>query len=320
MDDQGEEILQKYFADVDVVGLRDVQSVDSPLAHILLDSRKQDLLNVFVDRMNCHEEVSERMYHLSGDVIVHVNSADYSAWEWRWRCFLHMTREKSREYIHYEKEMMRSVATSNPKNYQLWNHRRKLAVFQGSSCLKEELEFTAGCLEFDAKNYHAWAHRQALLRLWATPADVESERRVTSAFLKRDVMNNSAWTQRAFLLTLSNVCTYSKDDEIGYTKSQILLCVENEASWAYLKHLALYEASTLQHVEEYLAFCAECLDKYPFSIEVASAIFDYYALLAQQTEHSGGNMETSKAYKKILQDLREKMIRFDPLCSNRFSM
>lgn len=315
-----EDILSSYFGDIDVVGLREAHAASKPgpMADILIGAKKQDLLNVFYDRMHTHKEVSERMYHLSGSVILHVNSADYSAWEWRWKCFVHMSDSDERDFVYYEKEMMRSVATANPKNYQLWNHRRKLAMFQGPSCLKEECTFTAACLEFDAKNYHAWAHRQSLLRMWATSANLDAEFACTSEFLERDVMNNSAWTQRAFILKL-DACTRTFDDEIAYVTSLIPRCVENEAAWAYYKHLALYNAPMQRHVEEYLTFCTECLDMYPNSIEVTSAIFDYYRLLLQQMSQRDGCQEKAQACKERMAAIRRKMVAFDPLCATRFT-
>ena len=314
------DVLSKYFGDVDVVRLREAQSqVVRPLTHILIDAGKQDVLNVFIDRMDRHQEVSERMYHLSGEVIVHVNSADYSAWAWRWKCFLYMSESGGRDLVYYEKEMMRSVVTANPKNYQLWNHRRKLAVYQGSSCLQEELSFTKGCLEFDAKNYHVWAHRQSLLRLWGTSADVDAEFTCASEFLERDCMNNSAWTQRAFLLQLP-ACEKTVEDEIEFVKSQISQCVENEAAWAYLKYLALYGAKTQAHVEGYLSFCSDFLQTYPRSIEVASAVFDYYRMLLRQIEDTGVGLEKIQEYKDRMSRIRTTMVQFDPLCTTRFTL
>lgn len=318
-------VVSKYFGDVDVNSLRNATPCNGggdTVARILLSAPKQDLLNVFVDRMHCHGEVSERMYHLSGEVIVHVNSSDYSAWEWRWKCFIFMNEKNGTDaanLVYYEKEMMRSVATSNPKNYQLWNHRRKLAGVLGPSCLRDELAFTKDCLDFDAKNYHAWAHRQAMLRSWASSVDITAELQFSSDCLERDILNNSAWTQRAFVLNLE-ACQISIMDEIEYSKSQIVKYVENEAAWAYFKHLALYGASTQKHVEIFLAFCSQCLQEYPCSIEAVSAVFEYYKLVVRQLEQHGktGCQEKIRVCKQKLASIRKKMVDYDPLSSNRF--
>ncbi len=57
----------------------------------------------------------------------------------------------------------RRIAQENVKNYQLWNHRRKLAAAQGLSAAARELAFAHSAIEEDSKNYHAWAHRQSVV-------------------------------------------------------------------------------------------------------------------------------------------------------------
>lgn len=47
---------------------------------------------------------------------------------------------------------------NNPKNYQVWHHRRVIVEWLNDP--SEELNLTAKILSHDAKNYHAWQHRQ----------------------------------------------------------------------------------------------------------------------------------------------------------------
>jgi hypothetical protein len=54
----------------------------------------------------------------------------------------------------------RRVAADSAKNYQLWNHRRKIAASRGPAAAADELAFADRALDLDEKNYHAWAHRQ----------------------------------------------------------------------------------------------------------------------------------------------------------------
>jgi protein farnesyltransferase/geranylgeranyltransferase type-1 subunit alpha len=56
-----------------------------------------------------------------------------------------------------ELDYIDEFADENPKNYQIWYHRRAI-----TNVLKNpyrELEFSSNVLNVDAKNYHAWAHR-----------------------------------------------------------------------------------------------------------------------------------------------------------------
>jgi protein farnesyltransferase/geranylgeranyltransferase type-1 subunit alpha len=56
---------------------------------------------------------------------------------------------------------------------------------------------TSEALDIDEKNYHAWAHRQVLVQMYGA---WEQELAYVEAMINRDVRNNSAWNQRAFLL------------------------------------------------------------------------------------------------------------------------
>jgi len=52
-------------------------------------------------------------------------------------------------------------------------------------------------LDADAKNYHAWAHRQVVV---AASGGWQQEMDYLVELLQRDVRNNSAWNQRAFVV------------------------------------------------------------------------------------------------------------------------
>lgn len=103
---------------------------------------------------------------------------------------------------------MDTFADENPKNYQIWQHRRVIVAMIGDG--SREKEFCEKIFEEDAKNYHAWAHRQVLRgidgwwfvsyaflshRQWAVQTfnlwDGEIE--FVDKCLEEDVRNNSAW-------------------------------------------------------------------------------------------------------------------------------
>lgn len=50
------------------------------------------------------------------------------------------------------------IMVDNPKNYQVWHHRRVIVEWLKDASL--ELGLTEDILNMDAKNYHAWQHRQ----------------------------------------------------------------------------------------------------------------------------------------------------------------
>ncbi len=56
-----------------------------------------------------------------------------------------------------ELEYLDGYAGENPKNYQIWQHRRAIVELLGDG--SGEKIFCQFIFEEDAKNYHAWAHR-----------------------------------------------------------------------------------------------------------------------------------------------------------------
>lgn len=65
--------------------------------------------------------------------------------------------------LNAELDYMDSFAGENPKNYQIWQHRRTIVEQLGDG--SREKEFCETIFVEDAKNYHAWAHRYAFRRL-----------------------------------------------------------------------------------------------------------------------------------------------------------
>ncbi|KAL4517688.1 hypothetical protein Ndes2526A_g02072 [Nannochloris sp. 'desiccata'] len=223
---------------------------------IRTDPDHADLLGTFWAALSSGER-SQRVLDLSEEIILNYNSAHFSVWAWRWECLLSLLKLDTDEGVTAELELMRRVATDNPKNYQLWNHRRKFALHRGGGHAGDEMEFSAACLAFDQKNYHAWAHRQAILTafgshvvsLWA------EELAVTEKFLRQDLRNNSAWTQRFFILekmprgkVLLGTPQEVYDREVDFVIVKINLAPHNEAAWGYLRALLGSSSSSNQNL------------------------------------------------------------------------
>lgn len=241
-----------------------------PVVQPLLDPCDADLLAYFWAAMK-NGEMSERMLALSGEIIQNLNSAHYSVWEWRWRCIEALggtaNDDNARELLLKEADFMKTIALENPKNYQLWNHRRKFGLARGTNYVDEEMSFTESCLIVDAKNYHAWAHRQAMIsafggELW------RREMKYTELLLRDDPRNNSAWTQRIFVLTLapnspviatendsSETESYGDvhDKEIAFVTEIIRLTLHNEAAWVHFENIIRLEIGRSQRVADKLS-------------------------------------------------------------------
>jgi protein farnesyltransferase/geranylgeranyltransferase type-1 subunit alpha len=273
----------------DVTPLRQPEASTKVVA-IRTDPDHADLLGTFWAALNSGER-SQRVLDLSEEIILNYNSAHFSVWAWRWECLLSLSKLDTEEGVIAETELMRRVATDNPKNYQLWNHRRKFGLYRGGEHAGHEMQFSAACLAYDAKNYHAWAHRQAILTafggqmtsLWS------EELAVTEKFLREDLRNNSAWTQRFFILekmprekVLLGTPQELYDREVDFTSVKINLAPHNEAAWGYLR--GILSSSVFPGAPSWaLGFetrayqlCKTILESDPTNVPALEFLADYY--------------------------------------------
>ena len=72
--------------------------------------------------------------------------------QYRRVCLFELSKDLSAEL-----DFMDTFSDENPKNYQIWHHRRVIA--EKSREGKREADFTTKVFAVDAKNYHGWAHR-----------------------------------------------------------------------------------------------------------------------------------------------------------------
>lgn len=62
-------------------------------------------------------------------------------------------------------DLSATLGGDNPKNYQIWYHRRALLEEHGiQDFLESELAYVAEVIDEDSKNYHAWSHRQWIIQ------------------------------------------------------------------------------------------------------------------------------------------------------------
>ncbi len=109
-----------------------------------------ELMDVFRTVLK-REEYSERVIQLTTDIL-ELNAGNYTVWQYRRSCLLALNAD-----LALELDYLDSYAEDNPKNYQIWYHRR--VIVERSNNPTRELKFTAKVLEEDSKNYHAWSHR-----------------------------------------------------------------------------------------------------------------------------------------------------------------
>ena len=195
------------------------------------------------------DERSERVLHLTATCLK-INPANYTVWHHRRLCLNAVYNPAASAtgclkgpadqgdnissvarlfaYVPADLQLAASLGGDNPKNYQIWYHRRALLemVLQFShnnnnetsatnndndfvtQLITAELDYISAVLREDGKNYHAWTHRQwcvngiaahnsnnitASAELW------EKEFVLAQQWIQRDRRNNSAWNHRWFV-------------------------------------------------------------------------------------------------------------------------
>lgn len=235
-------------------------------------------------------EKSPRVLQLTADMI-RFNSADYTAWKYRWDTLVALGTDLQLEY-----EFTRKVLEDNSKNYQLWNHRRKILHALGPPGAPAELQFTAEALEEDAKHYHAWAHRQVAVRVGGSWAE---ELQYVERMIEADFRNNSAWNQRFFLLEHEVLDLQSRGAvdldaliarELAYAEQWIMLAPKNVSPWHYVLGLFTLPGCRPHHLgtcRAVHALCCSALQVSPSSPPALDSLAQYYRSITLRAAEAG---------------------------------
>ena len=212
------------------------------------------------------DEKSDRTLALTG-LCLRLNPANYSVWHYRRRILATLQRRKASagggdkgdgddklppldaDVLKSELDMASNLGGSNPKNYQVWYHRRALLepILANTSgdenderilgIAKDELEYISTVLSNDAKNYHAWSFRQNILRTLSNSDVWESDLAYTDDLIAKDIRNNSAWNHRWFVCHRGTRMPCTSEDaakECDYALSKAAMDPHNESPWIYL--------------------------------------------------------------------------------------
>jgi len=203
-------------------------------------------------------ETSSRALALTAEV-AELNAAHYTAWALRRTLLVALSTS-----LKDELSFVTDATRLHPKNYQVWFHRRWLIGKLGVEAAREELTFTAEILSQDGKNYHAWSSRQYVLKAFSLWSD---ETTFIDAELSKDVCNNSAYNQRAFVVAHSPPHPRGDDVELDWVVGWIRKAPNNESSWNY--------AASLRGARQRLhAFCQEQRSAWPVCAPLVATLVD----------------------------------------------
>ena len=242
--------LNEHFADVDPVPQDDGPELVCKIDYPPNFRKVFDLFRAVLQT----NELSTRVLGLTG-LCLEQNPANYTVWHVRRQCLFEWSSSQLKQqttsstdnddndvlsatvsttvppppilrWLPAELEFTASLAGSNPKNYQVWYHRRSLLQAlvplvhpeDNSSLLwlyhAPEIAYIDSVLQQDGKNYHAWSHRQWLVLTLAeqkkeSTSNTQNHRvqelwneelQATHRLIVQDLRNNSAWNHRWFVL------------------------------------------------------------------------------------------------------------------------
>lgn len=196
--------------------------------------------------MLIRDELSERSLALTADCI-DLQRSNFSVWYFRRRILKKLDHHLRSELSYVEK-----VIENDPKNYQVWHHRKTIVEWLRDG--SQEKQLTASVLSIDNKNYHAWQHRQWVIKefgLW------EGELEFTESQVAMDVRNNSAWNHRYFVVKETH--RYEDEgwieNELKHVHRRIEQLPNNESSLSYLRGILMLAFKGLTCHNETRLFC-----------------------------------------------------------------
>ncbi|PRW32925.1 farnesyltransferase geranylgeranyltransferase type-1 subunit alpha [Chlorella sorokiniana] len=310
-----------------------------PVVAIERDELMGDLMDYFWAAVAANE-CSERVLALTGEIIRDLNRSHYTVWAWRWRCLEALGGVAA--HAAQEFALTAEIAALDAKNYQLWNYRRRLVLALGPAVHAErELEFAAACLQRDAKNYHVWAHRQAVLlaateqlsgcsgsggeQAAAAAAAAQAavlwsaELAFTERLLRDDVRNNSAWSQRLFVLRAAppaavGTAQEAYGREVEFASNKAALAPHSEAAWEALRSLAALPGAprhALAADTRFLALAQQVLGSAPACSPALALLADVFleqaALLSEAAAAAAAAEAGGAALPPAPSDLLEKV-------------
>lgn len=219
------------------------------LAQIAYAPEFTEAMSIF-RAVHAEREVSERVIALT-TAIIEMNPAHYSVWDYRFE----VVSEIGNDVFDYKEVglvpsspqppkvgedgvWLNQFTLSHSKNYQVWNYRQQIADSNNILWYRGERVILDMVFEDESKNFHAWSYYKWIIQLSQKycPAafDPESLLAETEKQLDSDVLNNSVWSFRYFVLHAFKQLRNDKD-ELKFVARQIAIRPGNESAWSYLR-------------------------------------------------------------------------------------
>ncbi|OQS07173.1 farnesyltransferase/geranylgeranyltransferase type-1 subunit alpha-like [Thraustotheca clavata] len=244
----------------------------------LLDREVMDLFRAVL----LSDELSERTLALT-EVVIECNAANYTAWVFRRKILKALGSNLADEL-----DFTMDKALENPKNYQVWHHRREIVDLHNDCGL--ELPFIAQALQDDSKNYHCWSYRQWVVQrfnLW------DGELAFVEQMIAHDMRNNSAWNHRWYVMNHVPPTAIVRAKEIDFAFEYIAKAPHNESAWNYLRGWIAHQDFVDQPMVQ--AKCEAIYAAHPTCVFAGNVLVDIYT--------QEGSPTSVTAAKRILDEL-----------------
>jgi protein farnesyltransferase/geranylgeranyltransferase type-1 subunit alpha len=226
---------------------KDVQPIEidegsDPVVFIKFTEEFKDLMSLF-RAVAASGELSPRVLSLTEEII-NISPAHYTVWYHRQLVSQALGRSWREEL-----QWCSTLADDNPKNYQIWQHRRwclNCGITSGEFVALDaqcELDFLSDFLtnpdQGDHKNYHAWSNRQWLLRSCNSKFDLPFSIDVgfCMKMISLDVFNNSAWNHWHFCIKGGPSGSFKElpTAAILYACDVLRKHADNESPWSFIR-------------------------------------------------------------------------------------
>jgi len=265
-----------------------VNQDEDPICQINYTKSCSEAMGYLHAIMNSNE-YSERALQLT-TICLKYNPANYTVWHFRRSIlsFLSMNNNDDMrgkeiydstseiitqydlKFVKDEMDLASKLGGLNPKNYQIWYHRRSLLEYYcvnniHTEYIQSELNYITTVLNEDEKNYHAWSNRQWIVTMVNQNSIWINEKVFVHEKISQDCRNNSAWNYLWFL-NYHDVTKGTADktqnkispkdinlakEEIDYALSIAFTDIYNESPWRYILSV-LKRVNSLDLISKYL--------------------------------------------------------------------
>ena len=199
-------------------------------------TKKYDLIMGIFRTVIDKKEYSRRALHLT-TFVISKNPTNITAWWYRQQVLEHIGYDWKQEM-----DFLDDLMVSQPKPYQMWNHRRWLD--DRCETLPDEEKRLYRIICVDQKNFHAYNFFCWFIRRWGFQSYFL---RYVTDIVSVDPTNNSAFNFRYFIVEHEKM---NVKQELEYAFTVLAKKTENESATTYIRGLLGLDPSLVEEAKQ----------------------------------------------------------------------